>query len=102
MNKLKMKKPILPQLAALTATLSTMLLSGCTEEAARGVVAGSVALYAIGGIILFLLVIFALVDIVKSSAPTSKKLLWVLIILIIPFVGAILYFLMGREGAKSF
>ena len=48
------------------------------------------------------LVIFALVDIVKSSASTSKKLLWVLIILIIPFVGAILYFLIGREGAKSF
>ncbi len=97
-----MKKPNLPRLAAIAATLSMILFTGCTEEAARGVVAGSVALYAIGGIVLFLLVIFALVDIVKRSASTGKKLLWVLIILIIPFVGAILYFLMGREGAKSF
>ncbi len=96
-----MKNHQLSPFAVITATFCTLLFTGCTEEAARGVVAGSVLLYAIGGIILFLLVIFALVDIAKSSVPMSKKLLWILVILVIPYIGAALYLLMGREGAKG-
>ena len=43
--------------------------------------------------------IIAIVDCVKSTAPTGKKLLWILLVLILPVVGMILYFLLGKKKA---
>jgi len=51
------------------------------------------------GLAVLVLDIIAIVDCLKSSAPTGKKLLWVLLILILPVVGMILYFLLGKQKA---
>ena len=40
--------------------------------------------------------IVALVDCIKSSNP--NKLVWVVVIILVPFLGSILYFLFGRAS----
>lgn len=85
----------------LLVLMMSLLLSSCSEEALAGLVAGSVAVYVIGAIILFILVILALIDLYKKPYPLNKKLMWLLIILIIPYIGAILYFAVGRSSTRS-
>ena len=43
--------------------------------------------------------IIAILNVVKSPKDTVKKALWIAIILILPLIGMIAYFLMGREKA---
>ncbi len=55
-----------------------------------------------GGIeIIFLLVIllplFALISILNSEFEGNDKLIWVLIVLFMPFLGAILYYIIGKN-----
>jgi hypothetical protein len=42
----------------------------------------------------------ALVSLLKSGADTGTKILWVLLIVLLPVVGMVLYFLMG-PGRKT-
>lgn len=53
-------------------------------------------LYSVLGIVHLVLLIIAVVDIVKSGMSIEKKLLWILIIALLPLIGLILYFLIGR------
>jgi len=41
--------------------------------------------------------LIALIDILKSDIETNNKLLWVLVVLLAPFLGAILYYYIGRK-----
>jgi len=41
--------------------------------------------------------IVAIVDAVKSSMDTVKKALWIVLIIILPVIGMILYFLIGKK-----
>jgi hypothetical protein len=52
--------------------------------------------YSIVGLILLVLFIIFLVDIISRPMPIEKKLLWILIVLLVPVIGLILYFLIGR------
>lgn len=49
------------------------------------------------GLIVFVLDILAIIDCGKSSHETGKKILWIVLILILPVVGLILYYLLGRK-----
>jgi len=49
------------------------------------------------GLIILVLDIVAIVDALKSSMSTGKKALWVILILILPVVGMVLYFLIGKK-----
>jgi hypothetical protein len=52
------------------------------------------------GIIGFIVVMFdiiAIMDIVKSSMDQTKKIIWALVVLLLPVVGMIAYFVIGRE-----
>lgn len=49
------------------------------------------------GLIVLALDIIAIVDVAKSAASTGKKLLWIVLILILPLIGMILYFLIGKK-----
>lgn len=51
------------------------------------------------GLVVVVLDIIAIVDCLKSGSPTGKKLLWILLILILPVIGMILYFLLGKKAA---
>ncbi len=47
------------------------------------------------GLVVLILDIVAIVSLLKSSADTGTKILWLLLIVFLPLVGMILYFLMG-------
>lgn len=53
------------------------------------------------GLVVLILDIVAIVDCVKSSLTTGMKVLWVILILVLPVIGLILYFLMGRKKAGA-
>jgi hypothetical protein len=48
-------------------------------------------------VIMFLLPMLALISIVKNQFEGYDKIVWVLIVLLLPFLGAILYFAIGRQ-----
>jgi len=48
-------------------------------------------------IVWFILWIVALVDCIKSSNP--NKVVWIVVIILLPFLGSILYFLFGKTNA---
>ncbi|HTR02563.1 MAG TPA: PLDc N-terminal domain-containing protein [Thermoanaerobaculia bacterium] len=52
------------------------------------------------GLVVFVLDIIAIVSILKSSADGATKILWFLLVLLLPFIGMILYFAMG-PGRRS-
>jgi len=49
------------------------------------------------GLIVVILDIIAIVDVFKSSKDTGKKILWIILIIFLPVIGMILYFLMGKK-----
>ncbi|MCW8829769.1 MAG: PLDc N-terminal domain-containing protein [Gammaproteobacteria bacterium] len=52
------------------------------------------------GLILLILVIWAVVSTIQSRASTGKKVLWVVILLLLPLLGFILWLLLGPKSAK--
>lgn len=53
-------------------------------------------LYTILGIIHLVLWIIAVIEIIGSSKPALQKLLWILVVLFLPLIGLIIYYLIGR------
>jgi hypothetical protein len=54
-------------------------------------------LITIVSVVMFLLPFLALISIVKNQFEGYDKIVWVLIVLLLPFLGAILYFAIGRQ-----
>lgn len=50
------------------------------------------------GLIWLALVIYAIVKIVGSAASTGSKVLWILLVLVLPVLGLILWFLLGPRS----
>ena len=44
--------------------------------------------------------ILALISIFKNKFEGNDKLIWVVVVLLLPFIGSILYFIIGRPKAK--
>jgi hypothetical protein len=55
----------------------------------------------IGGLIILILDIYAIVMIIQSSAKPIEKLLWILAVLFLPLIGLIIWFFAG-PGKKPF
>jgi hypothetical protein len=49
------------------------------------------------GLVILVLDILAIVDCVKSNKDTGKKALWIILILVLPLLGLILYYLIGKK-----
>ena len=45
--------------------------------------------------------IWAIINILQSSADNAKKLIWVLVVLLLPVLGLILWFFMGPRDRKA-
>ncbi|WP_238370896.1 PLDc N-terminal domain-containing protein [Heliomarina baculiformis] len=55
----------------------------------------------LGGLIILVLDIWAIISIIGSAASTGKKVLWVLLVLILPVIGFIIWLVAGpRSGQK--
>lgn len=52
----------------------------------------------ISGLILLILNVWAIVKVSQSSADTGNKVLWIVLILVLPLVGLILWFFLGPRG----
>ncbi|MGR3545937.1 MAG: PLDc N-terminal domain-containing protein, partial [Roseovarius sp.] len=55
----------------------------------------------IGGIILLILDIWAIISVVGSGATTGKKVLWVVLVLLLPLLGFILWLLFGPRSGRA-
>jgi hypothetical protein len=49
------------------------------------------------GFILLICVIYAIVKTVQSGASTGTKVIWIVVLLLLPFLGFILWFLFGPK-----
>lgn len=50
------------------------------------------------GLIILILDIWAIVKIFQSNASTGAKVLWTLLIIVLPIVGLIIWLLLGPKG----
>ena len=53
------------------------------------------------GTVVLLLDIFAIVSVLLGSSAVMRKVLWIALILLLPIVGMVLYFLIGRSSADA-
>lgn len=51
------------------------------------------------GLILLVLNVWAIIKVSQSSAVTGNKVLWIVLILILPLVGLILWFFLGPRDS---
>ena len=50
------------------------------------------------GLIILIIDVFAIVKVMNSGASTGTKVLWIVIILILPILGLIAWYLAGPKG----
>jgi phospholipase D-like protein len=63
-----------------------------------GIFAGmSILALVLFGFVLAFLWLVALVDILRSDFEGNDKIVWILVVIIFPFIGSILYFAIGRS-----
>jgi succinate dehydrogenase/fumarate reductase cytochrome b subunit len=49
------------------------------------------------GLLILLADVYAILQIVQSSASTGKKALWIVVVVVLPVVGLILWYLLGPK-----
>ena len=57
--------------------------------------------YGLFGLVILALDIWGIINVLGSGASTGSKLLWILLIVILPVVGLIIWFMAGPRGAKA-
>lgn len=50
-------------------------------------------------IVILVLDIIAILDCLKTQTDTGKKVLWIVLIVLLPLIGLILYYLVGKKKA---
>ncbi len=55
----------------------------------------------LGGLIVLVADIWAIVNIFQSSADTGKKVLWTVLVIVLPVLGFILWFFLGPKTGKA-
>ena len=45
--------------------------------------------------------IWAIINILQSSASNGKKLIWIIVVLLLPLLGLILWFFLGPRGGRA-
>lgn len=53
------------------------------------------------GVVILLLDIFAIVSVLLGSSGAMRKVIWIVVILVLPVIGMVLYFLIGRSSADA-
>ena len=57
--------------------------------------------YNVWGLLVLAGDIWAVINIFQSSASNEKKLLWVLVVVLLPVLGLILWFFLGPRGSRG-
>jgi hypothetical protein len=45
--------------------------------------------------------IWAIINILQSAASNEKKLLWIIVVVLLPLLGVILWFFLGPRGGRT-
>jgi len=53
------------------------------------------------GLLLLVLDVYAIVKTVQSNASTGSKVLWIVVVLLLPLVGFLAWLLFGPKGARG-
>lgn len=51
------------------------------------------------GLILFGLAVWAIANIINSKEDTAKKIIWIIVVLVFPFLGIIAWYFFGPKSA---
>jgi len=51
------------------------------------------------GILVLILDVIVILDIIRSSKDTEKKILWIVIVFFLPLLGPLLYYVVGKDRA---
>jgi hypothetical protein len=53
------------------------------------------------GLLILAADIWAIINILQSSASNGNKLLWIVVVVLLPLLGLILWFFLGPRGGKA-
>ena len=53
------------------------------------------------GLVILVLDIIAILDCVKSSLDKTKKIIWIVVIIVFPLIGLVLYYVIGKKQIPS-
>lgn len=54
----------------------------------------------IGGLLILIADVWAIINIIQSGVATEKKVLWVVIVAVLPILGVVLWFFLGPKTGK--
>ena len=57
--------------------------------------------YSLWGFLVLVADVWAIVNVFQSSADTTKKVVWTVVILLLPVLGFVLWFFMGPRTGRS-
>jgi hypothetical protein len=57
--------------------------------------------YSLWGVLVLIGDVWAIINILQSSASNEKKLLWVIVVVLLPLIGLILWFFLGPRDRKA-
>jgi hypothetical protein len=57
--------------------------------------------HSLWGVLVLIADVWAIVNILQSSADTAKKVLWTVVVLVLPVLGFLLWFFLGPRTGKS-
>jgi hypothetical protein len=57
--------------------------------------------YRLGGLIVLIADVWAIVNILQSGADTGRKVLWTVLVIVFPLLGFILWFIFGPKTARA-
>jgi hypothetical protein len=55
----------------------------------------------LGGLIVLVADVWAIVNIFQSSADTGRKVLWTVLVILLPVLGFILWFFLGPKSGRA-
>ena len=85
-------KRLLPAVCLLTATL---VLAGCGPNLFERM--DNWYTYGCCGIVVLILDVIAIIELLGSNRSFGDKVLWILVVIFMPVLGCVLYYLFGRK-----
>lgn len=77
------------------AAAAAVGLTGC--DSPESFLGGSILTVGIIGLIALALIVYAIVDLVKSPMDATTKIIWGIAIWVLPFIGAIAYLVIAKR-----
>jgi hypothetical protein len=55
----------------------------------------------IGGLIVLIADVWAIINVLQSGADTAKKVIWTVLIVLLPVLGFVLWFFLGPKSGRA-